>query len=506
MNEMGVCLICMAPCGYVDASDAWLIPDRRKRVAISAAGIYTEMIIAALAAILWVHLSDGVFRAFLLNLMIVASVSTLLFNLNPLMKFDGYFLAVDLLGIPNLRTKAFRYFGARFNRLVFGIPIPPTDPEEGRVFIAYTIAAILYMGFVVFSLSFFFLDLLSPMGLKTMALFLGGFVFISLLGLPIVKTMTELKHRPGIHRGRAYLRGAVVLLGVIALLGLLALIPTRFVVQTQGVLESSEVFEARVPVDGFVEEVRVEPGQEVSSGEVLFVLREDGPLMELERKEWILRREELAFRQMVNDRGLDSDSEAGVRERIVEEVRSALEGDRENLKDMTVTAPFDGVVVPVPQVPLRRLEGHGVQMGTPLLRVDREGGWRVVAAVRETDARVFEAGDRAVGRLLASGRKVELVVESVSSRPARPEELHAGHLLPNGGTVPLIQGNGRIGPDALENFPVVLVEFRIDSEDGSGEDLFLPGQRIRMEIRGDSTNWGKRLARWVRNFWDTRVG
>ncbi len=506
MNEMGICLICMAPCGYVDASDAWLIRDRRKRIAISAAGIYTELLIAGVAAVLWLHLSDGVFRAFLLNLMLVASVSTLLFNLNPLMKFDGYFLAVDLLGIPNLRTKAFRYFGSWFNRLVFGLPMPPTEPEEGRVFLAYTLAATAYMGFIVFSLGFFFLDILSPIGLKSVALFLGGFVFVSLLGMPIVKTMAGLKQRKNINKAAAYRRGGVVLVLVVAGVWALSLIPTRFVVRTQGVVEAAEVFEANAPVDGMVETLAVEPGQRVSAGDLLFAMEEDLPRMELERKEAILEREELSVRRLLFDPGLSSDREARVRERSVEEIGSVLAQDRENLRQMTIEAPFEGVVVPVPGVPLDRMRGRGVQLGTPLLRIDREGGWRVVAAVGERDARVFSVGDHASARIYASGRKVDLTVASISSRPGRPDELHAAHLLPNGGSVPLLQGQNRPSPETLEDFPVVLVEFRFEDSAEDADDLFVPGQRVRLEIHGGAATWGERVARLVRNFWDRRVG
>src|SRR4051812_36313356 len=105
VHEMGFCLMCFTPCGYVDASDAWMMRLKRHKLYTTIAGVFTELTIACIAAHCWLVLPDGLGRSLAFNAMVVASVNTLIFNANPLMRFDGYYILCDLLEIPNLRTK-----------------------------------------------------------------------------------------------------------------------------------------------------------------------------------------------------------------------------------------------------------------------------------------------------------------------------------------------------------------------------------------------------------------
>ena len=105
-HEMGVMLLVVTPCLYCNVSDAWMIPSKWRRAAIGAAGMYVELILASLATFLWWFSEPGLVNHLCLNVMFVCSVSTLLFNANPLMRFDGYYILADLLEIPNLRQKS----------------------------------------------------------------------------------------------------------------------------------------------------------------------------------------------------------------------------------------------------------------------------------------------------------------------------------------------------------------------------------------------------------------
>ncbi|MEM6329521.1 MAG: site-2 protease family protein [Planctomycetota bacterium] len=107
-HEMGVMLIALAPCFYCDVTDLWMTPSRWKRMLVSAAGMYAELAIAIVSAWLWMLCTDGLVGAVLLNLMLACGVSTLLFNANPLLKLDGYFLLSDATATPNLHQRARR--------------------------------------------------------------------------------------------------------------------------------------------------------------------------------------------------------------------------------------------------------------------------------------------------------------------------------------------------------------------------------------------------------------
>ena len=120
VHEMGVCFMFFTPCGYVDASDAWMMRHRRHKVYVTIAGVFTELVIASIAAHLFLILPDGLARGIAFNVMLVASVNTIIFNANPLMRFDGYYLMCDLLEIPNLRNKAIAYVSFQLQRLLLG--------------------------------------------------------------------------------------------------------------------------------------------------------------------------------------------------------------------------------------------------------------------------------------------------------------------------------------------------------------------------------------------------
>ena len=104
-HEMGFMLLVFTPCLYCDVSDSWMLPSKWKRMMIGAGGMYIELILASTATFLWWNSHEGLFNQMCLNVMFVSSVSTLLFNANPLMRFDGYYILSDMLEIPNLRTK-----------------------------------------------------------------------------------------------------------------------------------------------------------------------------------------------------------------------------------------------------------------------------------------------------------------------------------------------------------------------------------------------------------------
>ena len=120
VHEVGVMLLVFTPYFFVNVSDSWVMPERRHRILISAAGIYVELVLAAFATFLWAVVQPGAFQDFLFNVMVIASFSTLVFNANPLMRFDGYYIMTDLIEVPNLQGKSRALVGHQFKTLLFG--------------------------------------------------------------------------------------------------------------------------------------------------------------------------------------------------------------------------------------------------------------------------------------------------------------------------------------------------------------------------------------------------
>lgn len=135
--DCGVLLILGTPCAYVDASSAWMMPSRLKRIVVSAAGMYFESIVAILAVAIWALSNDPLMRSLAHHTIFLSTLTTLLFNANPLMKFDGYFILSDWLDIPNLKSRADESFRWCVKKFFLGLDVArPAGTKLGNVGLA----------------------------------------------------------------------------------------------------------------------------------------------------------------------------------------------------------------------------------------------------------------------------------------------------------------------------------------------------------------------------------
>ena len=151
VREMGFLLMYFQPCFYCDVSDAWLFSKKRHRMAVTLAGPWFQLLLTALAAIAWRLTVPGTLINEIARLTTMVSLLSYLFNFNPLIKLDGYYLLSDYLEIPNLRSRAFSYFGNVLQRRLLGWTIPAIEvrPRERKIFLIYAVPALLYSGFLV---------------------------------------------------------------------------------------------------------------------------------------------------------------------------------------------------------------------------------------------------------------------------------------------------------------------------------------------------------------------
>ena len=123
-RELGVMLLVGVPCLYCDVSDAWLMEGRWKRVFVSAAGMLAELTLAALATFVWLFANDGIVQDLCVMIMVVCSATTVLFNGNPLLRYDGYYMLSDLTGTPNLAMESSSLIRQRLRQLIWDLPRP----------------------------------------------------------------------------------------------------------------------------------------------------------------------------------------------------------------------------------------------------------------------------------------------------------------------------------------------------------------------------------------------
>ncbi len=191
-HEIGFMLLVFTPCLYCNVSDSWMLPNKWKRVWIGAAGIYVEMILASIAAYVWLFTEQGTtINDLCLNMMFLNVVSTVLVNGNPLLRFDGYYILMDAMEIPNLRQKATEVLKRWFQETCLGLELQddPFLPTRGRfMFGLFTIASVIYRWVVVFSICWFVIKVLEPYGLQAIGRMVAVVGFAGLVAQPFIQT------------------------------------------------------------------------------------------------------------------------------------------------------------------------------------------------------------------------------------------------------------------------------------------------------------------------------
>ncbi|MEM7260476.1 MAG: HlyD family efflux transporter periplasmic adaptor subunit [Planctomycetota bacterium] len=291
--EMGVFMIAFTPCAYVDATSAWAFTRRYQRLIVNFGGMYFELTLAAIAAIGFCASPPGAWSAFFHNIVFLASVLTVGFNVNPLMRFDGYYALSDSLEIPNLRSRSAQSIQNLMKRVFLGVGQKPDPSEPLRlrfILCAYGIGSALYRITVVLSIA---------MVIATKFFLVGIALGAVYIGMELVRTTVRLfaylwfADETAAVRWRAVI-ASVVIIGTIVWGGGLTRWPNR--VYAKGVVRAEEEASVRAAAAGFVEAVAVDEGQRILAGDV--VVRLSDPLIDariaeaqarVDQSRWLIR-------------------------------------------------------------------------------------------------------------------------------------------------------------------------------------------------------------------------
>jgi putative peptide zinc metalloprotease protein len=270
-HELGVMLLVLTPCLYCNVSDSWMLPNKWHRAAIGAAGMYVELVIASICTYIWWFSEPGLLNFLCLSTMFVCSVSTVLFNSNPLLRFDGYYILSDLTEIPNLRQKASTILSRKLGAWCLGLEEPddPFLPQRNQVFFAlYTVAASIYKWVILFGILFFLYKVFEPYGLKIVSQMLAFVSLSSLVAMPVYK-IGKFFYVPGrLHQVKR--KNVNITLGILTAAALFILfcpLPYRVVCPIE--LKPRDAQPVYVQVPGTLEAIDVTPGKPVTKGEKL---------------------------------------------------------------------------------------------------------------------------------------------------------------------------------------------------------------------------------------------
>lgn len=274
VHEIGIMFLVLIPVPYVDASAASALRDKHKRMLVGGIGIMIELLLASVALFVWLNAESGAVTAVAFNVMLIGGVSTLLFNGNPLLRFDGYYVLADWIEIPNLSGRSTNYLNYLIQRYIYGMREADkvTSLWSERVwFVFYGIAAFIYRMFIMFAIiayiagRFFIIGVLLAIWAATTQLL-----------LPIGKGIKFLSGSPKLRTNRP--RALITTFAAIALiLGALFLVPFPFYSIVDGVIWPSQQAQVRAGTNGFVTKVATTTDQKVRSGDLMMQL--DDPFM-----------------------------------------------------------------------------------------------------------------------------------------------------------------------------------------------------------------------------------
>ena len=371
VHDMGVMLLVFTPVPYVDASSASAFQSKWRRILVGAAGMLVEMFLAALALYVWLSVEPGTLSAVAYNTILIAGLTTILFNANPLLRYDGYYILGDLLEIPNLRQRANTYLGYLCEHYLFGrrdAEPPIATPGERAWFVVYATASFVYRALVVVAIIAFIAD-----RYFWLAMFFAVATAVGWIGLPLAKGVRFLVTSPRLRRRRVRAL-AVTAAAVAAVVLVVGRVPVPYRTVTEGVVWIPEESVVRAGTEGFVERVVATPGSRVRRGDVLVLLRDP---------EIRTRVEVLAARVRELQARYDEQQPVNVVKAAIvqEELRYArvdLARTSERASDLTVRSGAEGTfVLPTPE----DLPGRFVKKGEQLAYVVELGTVTIRAVV-----------------------------------------------------------------------------------------------------------------------------
>lgn len=489
-HELGVLLIVLLPIPYVDASSSWTLRSRWRRITVNAAGMYFELALAAFAALVWASTAVGSqANTLAYNAVLLAGVTTILFNANPLLRYDGYYILSDLFEAPNLyqRSREAIYYYAKKYVFKAREPKDPASTTRSRNWLAlYGVSSAIYRVVVLLVIIRFIAGQLFALGLV-----LAMVAAVILFSAPLVQFVKYLATGSEIERTRrrsvliSAAAFAVILVGV-----LLVPVPDR--VRVEGVVDATRTAELFAGVDGFIDWVE-EDAKPVNAGDSLLRQSNDetgAVLLQVAARLSAARTGRLATLSSPSD-----SSSFAQRERVLEQ---QYQQTLDELDRMAQAAPFNGIwVTPVGD----RALGAYVTRGERIGQVVDPAELRIRAIVNQTSAASLqrESLDRPVGirplmrpKQLSSGTIRSLSASGRRELPSAALGVAAGGAL-------------ETDPSSEEATRTREPVFEVIVEPESPEGLFV-GQRVQVRFERDPKPLLTQLLRAARQEFQQRFG
>lgn len=434
-HEMGLMLLIFTPCLYCNVTDSWMLPNKWQRAAIGAAGMYVELVLATMATFLWWFTHPGLLNYLCLNVMVVCSVSTLLFNANPLLRYDGYYILSDLIEIPNLRQKADTVLRRKLGAWLFGLPeaADPFLPQRRQVlFAVYSVASAVYRWLVALAIFWFLYRLFEPHGLKIV----GQLIACVGIGGLIVQPLWQLArflYIPGRMERLNKHRTAISCLVVATLVIAALFLPLPHRVRCTLYLKPRDAASVYVESAGALQKIHARPGDWIDKDQPIVSLANLDVQIAIEQLSGERQRLESRLHSL-RQRAFD-DEEAALEvsevEKSLESINEQLGAREHDMRKLTVVAPISGVVIPAANVPADKREAGFLPnwSGSPLdannVSAFLSGGAPICQIGNPNSLEAILAIDESNVEFLSPGQEVKIYLEQLPGRPisSRIEQL-----------------------------------------------------------------------------------
>jgi putative peptide zinc metalloprotease protein len=523
-HEIGLLLLVFTPCLYCDVSDAWSIAGKWRRIAVSAAGIVVEACLAAAATFLWWFSAAGTFHTLCLHVMIVCSVSTLLLNGNPLLRYDGYYVLADWLEVPNLGQQS----QALLHRLMawfFLGSVPPADrslPQRSRwLLVVYAAAATLYRWLVVLGILWFCYRLAKAYRAEVLAVGLAILVIAGMLAAP-AWNLVRFLNQPAVRRGILWTRAWLLTVLVLAAAVVLVTLPLPYRVTAPAVFQPRDARMVYVTVPGRLAAaagVAVKPGDAVCYGQELAQLVNLDVEREIVELSGQCEQQRLQLRN-ARLRQIDDPQVAAEiprDESALADLEARLQQRQQDRESLTLRAPCDGVLLPPPRLPADRDHGYmvpGRQLhawrGSPLDAQNSgstlEKGTLFCMVGPPAALEAFVVVDQSDVDFVAIGQKVRLQVDEAPGRIVAGTIVELADLdlkvvpreLAQGSEIPL-----RVDEKGVPHPLAASYQARVVLDEPPGAPL-LPGTRGRAKIVVEPQSLARRLYRFLQRTFSVR--
>ncbi|MGE5664110.1 MAG: hypothetical protein ACM31I_07270, partial [Deltaproteobacteria bacterium] len=467
VHEMGIMFLVLMPIPYVDASAATAFREKSRRMVVGAAGMMSDLFVASIALFAWLLVAPGKVHTVAYNVVFLASVSTVLFNGNPLLRYDGYYMFSDWAEIANLYQRGLEYVGYLFQRYVFGVKYlrqPYAGPGERFWFVAYTVTSFVYRAFLYAAIILFIAGKFFVAGVL-LAVWAG----ISMFVYPAVKRVRYVATSPVLRDNRG--RAVVATVGILAVvMALLFAVPFPSWTRTEGVVWVPEEALVRAGTACFIGRVVASPGLEVEKGALLVECND--PVYHAEVRILEARLAELERR---HDAAVANDPvEARIVQEAIESAKGNLARARQRRTELDIRSPADGILV-VPGV--QDLPDRFLKQGDLIAYVLNVKRPTVRVVVGQPDVDLVRQRTRKVTVRLKERLEREIPAVVVREVPGALERLPSTILGVSGGGKIAVDPRDAAGGKALEKL------FQFDLQlDEAVESLYVGG---RVYVRFD---------------------